>query len=53
MNTRSVCVNLLSLLELARDFLQKKHGWIIKAGLLSPVHIAYGKKVREQLINTV
>lgn len=31
--------------ELARDYLTKKRGWNVMGGIISPVHIAYGKKV--------
>ena len=32
--------------ELARTHLEKVCGYTIKAGVISPVHIAYGKKVK-------
>lgn len=45
MRKLKLCDMTLQLTELARDYLTKRKGWNVIAGVISPVHIAYGKKV--------
>lgn len=45
MRKLKLCDTTLQLTELARDYLTKRKGWNVIAGVISPVHIAYGKKV--------
>ena len=37
-------------LEIAKDWLHAQGKYVVKGGIISPVHQAYGKKVHDSLI---